>query len=486
MYRGSRPLPDDARGWRLNDEVMSNTTPERSRHRNRWRVSGLIVAGAMALGLAGVAAGPSLATQAQRSAGDDRVTWLNRHATPLATTDPGKPVDDLAGLRGIARDARIVGLGESTHGSAEQFRVKHRAVRFLVERMGYRSIAFEEDFASGVAIDRYIVTGVGDPRALIMATGSIWATEEMLDLVRWLRAYNTRRPASDQVRFLGSDLHQIRQLSFDEIRSYTQCAAPGRLDELDRISYPIRMRGSASWEQMQWYGEQTDKQPYIDSARQLVAFVRGLPAKRCALAHDVAVQHAAVIAGWYEFYGLEPTQSANIRERFIADSVTWWQTRTGHRTAYWAANLHTTASPDVTRSEPPAPPVTRPAVAGTHLRNHYGRSYVAIAIVFHEGQVLTGWGSEQGPQPHHVGPPGPELTDHTLGQARHPDYLINLHAPAPDSVRDWLTGPARMTGIPSRYNKEDSTGLEMTFGSLAGGFDAIFHIRNVTPNTLLQ
>ena len=44
----------------------------------------------------------------------------------------------------------MVGLGESTHGSHEQFEMKHRMVRFLVEELGYRTVGFENDFASGV------------------------------------------------------------------------------------------------------------------------------------------------------------------------------------------------------------------------------------------------------------------------------------------------------------------------------------------------
>lgn len=451
--------------------------------KQRRRIA-LAVAGVVALGLVGVAAGPSLAAQAPT--GDARVQWLDRYATPLVTTDPTRPVDDLAGLRPVARDARIVGLGESTHGSREQFQVKHRAVRFLVERMGFRTLALEEDFGSGVAIDRYVATGVGDPRALVVGTGSVWATEEMLDLVEWLRAFNARRPAADQVRFVGTDLHQIRQLSFDEVRNYTRCAAPERLTELDRVVGPVRMRGTTSLDQLMWYSPLPDKQPYIDGARQLLAFVRSLPEKTCAPAYDIAVQHAAAIVGWYEFYGLDDAQAKAVRERFIANSVTWWQTRTQHRTVYWASNVHTTGSPDITMVAPPDPPDTRAAVAGTYLRNHYGRAYVAVATLFHEGRVLTGWGTAEGPQPHRVGPPGPGLTDHTLGRARYADYLINLRAPAPAAVRDWLAGPSRTAGVRSTYAAEDSTGHELRIPSLTGGFDAIIHIRTVTPNTVLR
>jgi erythromycin esterase len=42
-------------------------------------------------------------------------------------------------------NAEVVGLGESTHAAHEQFAVMHRIVRFLVEEMGFRCVALEED-----------------------------------------------------------------------------------------------------------------------------------------------------------------------------------------------------------------------------------------------------------------------------------------------------------------------------------------------------
>jgi erythromycin esterase len=83
----------------------------------------------------------------------------------------------------IVGDADVVGLGQS-NGSHDQFTVKQRMVRLLVERAGFRTVAFEDDFASGVSIDRYVVTGEGDPPALVGATSApFWATEETLGMV---------------------------------------------------------------------------------------------------------------------------------------------------------------------------------------------------------------------------------------------------------------------------------------------------------------
>ena len=116
-------------------------------------------------------------------AGDDPVTvWVERRAVEVSL-DITASNDDLAPLRDVVRNATVVGLGESTHGSHEQCHLKHRIVRFLVERIGFRTVAFEDDFASGVVIDHYLVTGDGDPIVLAAAMSSpFWATAEIVEL----------------------------------------------------------------------------------------------------------------------------------------------------------------------------------------------------------------------------------------------------------------------------------------------------------------
>jgi erythromycin esterase len=72
-------------------------------------------------------------------------SWINRHAVALPQTDAGGSVDDLQPLRRVVTNAQVVGLGESAHGTHEQFTLKHRAARFLTERMGFRTLAWEEN-----------------------------------------------------------------------------------------------------------------------------------------------------------------------------------------------------------------------------------------------------------------------------------------------------------------------------------------------------
>ncbi len=413
------------------------------------------------------------------AASDEAIeSWINRHAVALPQIDAGGSVDDLQPLRRVVANAQVVGLGESAHGTHEQFTLKHRAARFLTERMGFRTLAWEESWGSGVAIDRYIVTGEGDPRALVAATSSIWRSEEMLNLVHWMCRYNLTH--DDKIRFLGTDLTQLRQLLFDEILEYVCDVAPQRIHELEGHLGPIRLRGTPE-EHIGWYFQQPDKQPYIDHAHEVYQLVLGLPPGRSRIDPEYAVQHARTILGFYEYYA---SQVLDLRDRFMADTLTWWQRRTQHRVVYWAANIHTAASPRVTYSLPPFVPPTVAVVAGSHLRERYGRRYVSIGTVFDAGEVLTGWETGS-PSVFRVPPPSAGMVDSTLGRARYPDYLLDLHAGAPDLVRQWLAAPATMRLIGSAYDSSRDSAYAMSVESWISAFDAVMHLNRTTATHLL-
>ncbi|MEV6153198.1 erythromycin esterase family protein [Nonomuraea sp. NPDC052129] len=127
---------------------------------------------------------------------DTTAAWINRHAHPLDLF-PG-----LLPLRDIVRDATVVALGASTRQAHELSVSAHRMVRFLVEELGFRSLALEGDDPARVGLDDYVRTGKGDPRVSLAGARAFWRTGEILDLVRWMRAYNEDHP-HDPVRFAG-------------------------------------------------------------------------------------------------------------------------------------------------------------------------------------------------------------------------------------------------------------------------------------------
>ncbi len=65
------------------------------------------------------------------------IDWARQNAIPLKTVEAGHGFDDMAPLAQIIGNARIVELGEATHGTHEFFAMKHRMVEYLAMQKGF-------------------------------------------------------------------------------------------------------------------------------------------------------------------------------------------------------------------------------------------------------------------------------------------------------------------------------------------------------------
>src|SRR4051812_40782259 len=103
--------------------------------------------------------------------------------------------------------ARVVGMGEATHGTREFFQFKHRMLEFLVEEMGFTAFALEVDSATALRVDAYVRGGAGQAAAIVRGMRYwIWDTEEIVALVQWIRQHNLKPTTKHPVRFYGIDM----------------------------------------------------------------------------------------------------------------------------------------------------------------------------------------------------------------------------------------------------------------------------------------
>lgn len=131
----------------------------------------------------------------------DETAVLRSLAVPLAGADPALPEGDLAPLLARLASARLVGLGEATHGDHESFAFKRRLIQALVRRHACDIVIFERGVAEMDAYDRYVT---GQTPTLTMGNDLYpWRTEEVRDLFVWLRDWNSK---GGTVRLAGMDM----------------------------------------------------------------------------------------------------------------------------------------------------------------------------------------------------------------------------------------------------------------------------------------
>ncbi|CAG0948327.1 hypothetical protein PHYC_00020 [Phycisphaerales bacterium] len=142
----------------------------------------------------------------------ERVEWLKAHSMPFEFDDAGHGFKDLEPLKAWIGDARIVSLGEPTHGTRECFQFKHRLTEFLASEMGFTIFSIEASMPEACMLTDYVLGGEGDPRKLIAGMYFwTWNTEEVLDMVEWMRRFNAEEKAKGsgkRIIFTGFDMQE--------------------------------------------------------------------------------------------------------------------------------------------------------------------------------------------------------------------------------------------------------------------------------------
>jgi erythromycin esterase len=159
-------------------------------HRIAFRIAVLL----FALTVLPAPAPPAEPAQPDR---DARVTWLKQHAIPLRSIDPSdEDFTDLEPLRAAIGDARIVQLGEQSHGDGATFHAKARLIKFLHQKMGFDVLAFESGLYDCRKAWELLKTGKDPDEAVPNGVFGIWtASKQFEPVIEYLgKAAKSDRP----------------------------------------------------------------------------------------------------------------------------------------------------------------------------------------------------------------------------------------------------------------------------------------------------
>ncbi|HEX3942901.1 MAG TPA: erythromycin esterase family protein [Rhizomicrobium sp.] len=109
-------------------------------------------------------------------------------------------------------DAKVVLLGEATHGTSEFYRARAAISRALIERHGFNIVAVEADWPDAARIDRFVRHRSPEPseqQAFARFPIWMWRNFEVRDFVLWLRGHNEQFAAERRVEFRGLDIYSL-------------------------------------------------------------------------------------------------------------------------------------------------------------------------------------------------------------------------------------------------------------------------------------
>jgi erythromycin esterase len=367
--------------------------------------------------------------------------WIAASEIPLATIEAGHGFADLALLAATIGDARVVALGEATHGSREFFQLKHRLLEYLVEVHGFTVFGFEAGLAEGLDVDDYVAGGHGDVARAVAGLGYWpWSTEEVVELIEWMRAYN--RTHARKVRFVGFDM-QVPDRALREVLAYL-----GRVDPTAAARYATTLHLATS--RYDFFASIDQLEPMLAEAEALLARLDSERARYEAasspaqwtlqrqLARVVVQAIAMTIA---DFTGDE-MDGMNLRDLAMADNVEW-MLATGApdtKVVLWAHNAHVAKTHW-------APGYIN---MGAHLDARLGSDLRVVGFGFDAGEFQA-LGPDLRLRAFTVESGGPETLDATLAAAAAPQTILPLTGVPAGPVADYFTAPPLVREISAGY-----------------------------------
>ncbi|MFE7113026.1 erythromycin esterase family protein [Streptomyces sp. NPDC057575] len=406
----------------------------------------------------------------------DALRALGRAAQPLRSTEPGGNTTDLRALDAMIGDAKVVGLGEATHGSHEFFAMKQRAFSHLVEEKGFTTFALEMSWAAGLRIDEYLQGAPGDARRIAQETltGSPWEREEFVSLIAWMRRYNDRHP-DRKVHFMGNDVGapKLGNAVFDRVLSYVRTSHPQDVARLEELYAGLRPLDDVFAYLRKPVAERRLDAATAQQAFDVVTAHKGAGGD----AYEWAAQHARNIAQTFAFTSLDLSDPSSVsaaehlRDRVMADNTAWWHRRTGDKMLLSAHNGHV--------GYLATDPVMYPTTQGAFLREALGRDYAAIGFTFGRGSFLTA--TTLGSPWNKVTVPAatPDMQEYTLDRVHHRDYYLDLRT-LPAAGRTWLDTPRPTYEAGSSFKKDPLPSLAIT-----RAYDILIHLNQVHAATSL-
>jgi erythromycin esterase len=208
--------------------------------------------------------------------------------------------------------SEIVGFGEIIHGSPGIYEAKFEIIRYLIEEMGFRTLAMEFTWPRTSAINDYVLNGEGSAElALNNIAWSNFRDPAFLRMFRWMREFNERNP-DDQLRIFGFDTGddqgymELLLRSIQELKSIQ--LKDSLIEALEPVLFQVDSPSFGSGEERQSI-DRVDE--ILDKEIDKAALSNGTPSKELIFARMAArnIRHAQV-------KDLAPQESTRERHRF--------------------------------------------------------------------------------------------------------------------------------------------------------------------------
>jgi len=393
-----------------------------------------------------------------------------------AALEPLPAIDEEAFAAAFDRyaEARVVLIGEASHGTSEFYRARAAITRRLIERHGFDTVAVEADWPDAAAIDRHVRHRPHQKSETPFTRFPtwMWRNTDVDAFVRWLRGHNQRLPTARRTAFYGLDLYNMRAsmaavLSYlDRVDPKAAKAARQRYACLDPWSQEPAAYGRASLSE----GYALCEGPVLGILRDMVRHALDYAEHDGERFFDAA-QNARVVADAERYYRVMyygSHESWNLRDRHMFETLDHILALRGptSKAVVWAHNSHIGdarfTDMGAERGE---------LNIGQLCRERFGREAALIGLGTHTGTVMAASDWDGPAEVKRVLPSRPDSYEALCHQTGTPRFLVDLRAGRHESLRRALREPRLERYIGVIYRPDTELMSHYARSSLPDQFD---------------
>ena len=367
-------------------------------------------------------------------------TSLAQHIAQAA--EPLPEIDDPAFAAAFDRfaDARIVLLGEASHGTSEFYRARAAISRRLIEHHGFTIVAVEADWPDAAQIDRSVrhrPRREGEERAFQRFPTWMWRNVEVDGFIRWLHRHNSGRDAPEMAGFYGLDLYNLGA-SIRAVIDY--------LDEVDPAAAVVaRERYGCLWpwrDNPQAYGRLALGEGYARCEGPVVRMLRDLLQRRLEYAAEDgdewldAAANARLVANaeaYYRAMYYGSAESWNLRDTHMFETLCQILDAKGPKSKalVWAHNSHIGNAAFTEMGQ-----VRGELNIGQLVKERFGDAARLIGFGTHEGTVAAADNWDEPMRIKAVRPSLPDSHERVSHNTGIPRFLLDLRDADVEGIKE--------------------------------------------------
>ncbi len=322
---------------------------------------------------------------------------------PLPDLPAGWSSQDLKPLEKIIGESRFVGLGESAHTGEDFSQAKFQIIRYLVESLGFRALAFETGtgWRFSTKTSKYVETCEGSSSEALRGLSDVWRGQSIAELLTWLCQFNKNHP-NDPVKFFsfdlqGQDFEDLNAINVDLPKALPEDASQLYSGLSKCVGYGLT-KDSYQQEITKIYrGEKTisatDHQDCIHGLDRLDRAIESQikNSRHTGILRMLRISSVGVRASQNVLYTLNP----GFRDEGMATLFDYFREieAPNSKVVLWAHNIHLSqrgSSIKSTACIPPQTPVwANSKTMGEFLTKKHGKQYAPVALTAYDLSILN-------------------------------------------------------------------------------------------------